>query len=118
MDLREALRNADIRGKMTAERTHNSRGGSRDMRRARTVIVGALWAVAALLMGVDVVDGGHEMGLLGLLVGMAAVTCTITTAMRHNRRVILEVMTWELWMRQSMDNEEGGDDLGNVRAIR
>lgn len=87
--------------------------------KVRGAAAGLLWLVAIALMIWDLVDGPREdeMGRLALLVGMAAATCTVLSALRHARRVILEVMTWELWMRDSMnDIEEPG--RANVRAIR
>lgn len=76
-----------------------------------------LWIAALVLMVYDTIDGATTMAARwSLFIGLGATSWTITLAIRHARRVVLEVMSWEHWMMDSVKKEESGG--GVVRAIR
>lgn len=81
--------------------------------------VAALWLTAVVLMGVDFADGSRSvMGRLALLIGLAAGCGTLMIAMKHCRRVILEVMSWEHRMYDRRVTDTDRAERSNVRAIR
>jgi hypothetical protein len=82
-----------------------------------TAALGAalLWIVAASLLTYDTFTPGTAIGRWGIFASAAAATSTVCLSMRHCRRVILEVMSWEHWMIRERDDDAR---RSNVRAIR
>lgn len=82
--------------------------------------VAALWFAAAALMVWDIHDGPRisEIGRAALLIGMGATTWTMVLAMKHCRRVILEVMSREHLMQMVGADDEEQRARPNVRALR
>lgn len=78
----------------------------------------ALWVTAVALMAIDTFDGRSAVaGRWALFIGLAATSASITGVVKHARRVVLEVMSWEHWM---MNDAKSGEQehLASVRAIR
>lgn len=77
-----------------------------------TVGIVALWLTAAGLL-TFAPSGVTVLSRWGLFATIAAGTATVCHALRHVRRVILEVLTWERWMTNERETPPA-----NVRKIR
>lgn len=84
--------------------------------RPKLLGVAVMWAASLALVALAFVLGRAEVGQGGIVVGMGAMTWTLILAMKHCRRVILEVMSYEHRM-QLLDDDDEGESC-TVRALR
>lgn len=70
-----------------------------------------LWALAAALMVKGTLAGGDAHAWWALLVGLMAVSATGASLVRYHRRVILDVLAWELRARDGHPRFEGPPPL-------
>lgn len=93
-------------------RATKGESGNMKMTSLATVGIVAMWLTAAGLL-TFAPSGVTVLSRWGLFATIAAGTATVCHALRHVRRVILEVLTWERWM----TNERETPPV-NVRKIR
>lgn len=83
----------------------------------RTAVV--LWIAAVGLLAVDTYASGHEATAWtrwSILLGIAAGTATVAAVMHHNRRVVLDVVSFE--HRMTRDVAPQSDDLNVILLAR
>jgi hypothetical protein len=121
--LSETLRSLPTADTMGVSQSKQLNGGFSRMSvtirvRPRTLSVTLLWLTAVASIAWNMADGaaGAPVGRAGLLVGMGATTWTIILAMKHCRRVILEVMSYEHRL-QMLREDPDGEHRATVRAI-
>lgn len=67
---------------------------------------GALWTTATVLMGWDIFGGPADLGRAAMLIGLVAACVTTNILVKHHRRVVLEVMSYEFRLRD--EEQENG----------